>query len=79
MNGAKKYWSVQFFIDILSITLGRLSPAKAADAFLTLIRPRLYCPDSQSHLAAQITNICDWVSFHLPVPTRVRRKIRGNI
>jgi hypothetical protein len=35
------------------IALGRLSPAKAADTFFTLIRPEFYRPDSQSHLVAQ--------------------------
>jgi hypothetical protein len=62
-----------------AIALGRLSPAKAADALFTLIRPEFYRPDSQSHLAAQSANICDWVSFRLPAPARRRQKIRGNI
>jgi hypothetical protein len=52
---------------------------KAADAFFTLIRPKLYRPDSQSHLVAQSANRCDWVSFRLPARARGRRKIRGNI
>jgi hypothetical protein len=63
----------------MDIALGRLSPAKAADAFFTLIRPEFYRPDSQSHLAAQSANSCDWVSFCLPALARGRRKIRGNI
>jgi hypothetical protein len=62
----------------VSIALGRLSPAKAADAFFTLIRSEFYGLDSQSHLAAQSANICDWVSFRLPAPARGRQKIRGN-
>jgi hypothetical protein len=61
------------------IALGRLSPAKAADAFFTLIRPEFYCPDSQSHLAAQSANSFDWVSFRLPATARGRQQIRGNI
>jgi hypothetical protein len=36
------------------IALGRLSPAKASDTFFILIRPELYRPDFQSHLAAQV-------------------------
>jgi hypothetical protein len=64
---------------VYPIALGRLSPAKAADAFFTLICPEFYCPDSQSHLAAQSANSCDWVSFRLPAPARGRRKIWGNI
>jgi hypothetical protein len=62
-----------------AIALGRLSRAKAADAFFTLIRSELYRPDSQRHLADQSANSCDWVSFRLPAPARGRRKIRGNI
>jgi hypothetical protein len=65
--------------DTTIIALGRLSPAKAADTIFTLIRPELYCPDSQSHLAAQSANSCNWVSFCLPAPARGRQKNWGNI
>jgi hypothetical protein len=61
------------------IALGRLSPAKAADTFFTLICPEFYRPDSQSHLAAQSTNSCNWVSFCLPVSAKGQKKIWGNI
>jgi hypothetical protein len=76
------YDSVYIFVHDLhsnQIALGRLSPAKAANTFFTLICPKFYRPDSQSHLAAQSANSCDLVSFCLPAPTRGRQKIRGNI
>jgi hypothetical protein len=67
------------YMPCATLALGRLSPAKAADAFFTLIRPEFYPPDSQRHLAAQSANSCDWVSFRLPAPARGRQKNRGNI